>query len=99
MEMSFRAVRVEDHDGAGEASLLVVFDSLAAESSKEAKEKKRASEKPGWGCLEKTGEEAGEKVRIHSPALVPFYSDQARYFKLKDPRSKIKFRKAFFKMI
>ena len=96
MEMSFRAVRVEDHDGAGEASLLVVFDSLAAERSKEAKEKKRTSEKPGWGCPEKTGEEAGEKVRIHSPALVPFYSDQARYFKLKDPRSKIKFREAFF---
>lgn len=96
MEMSFGAVRVEDHDGAGEAALLVVFDSPAAESSKEAEEKKRSSEKPGWGCPVKTGEEAGDKVRIHSPALVPFYSDQVRYFKLKDLRSEIKFRKAFF---
>ena len=96
MEMSFGAVRVEDHDGVGEAALLVVFDSPAAESSKEAEEKKRSSEKPGWGCPVKTGEEAGDKVRSHSPALVPFYSDQARYFKLKDLRSEIKFRKAFF---
>ena len=44
MEMSFRPVRVEDHDGTGEASLLVVFDSPAAESSKEAEEKKRSNE-------------------------------------------------------
>ena len=49
MEMSFRAVRIEDHDGAGEASLLVVFDSPAAEGSKDTKEKKRSNEQPGEG--------------------------------------------------
>ena len=44
MEMSFGAIRVEDHDGVGEASLLVVFDPMATEGSKDAKEKKRSSE-------------------------------------------------------
>ena len=47
MEMSFGAVRVEDHDGGGEASLLVVFDPMATEGSQAAKEKLRSSEKPG----------------------------------------------------
>ena len=49
MKVSFGSIRVEDHDGVGEASLLVVLDSPAAKGSKDAKEKKRSNEQPGEG--------------------------------------------------
>ena len=49
MKVSFGSIRVQDHYGVGEASLLVVLDSPAAEGSKDAKEKKRSNEQPGEG--------------------------------------------------
>jgi hypothetical protein len=49
MEVSFGSIRVEAHDGVGEAPLLVVLDSPAAEGAKDAKKKKRSNEQPGKG--------------------------------------------------
>jgi hypothetical protein len=49
MEVSFGSIRVEAHDGVGEAPLLVVLDSPAAEGAKDAKKKKRSNEQPGEG--------------------------------------------------
>ena len=46
MKVSFGSIRIKDHDGVGEAPLLVVLDSPAAEGSKDTKEKKRSNEQP-----------------------------------------------------
>ena len=49
MEVNFGSIRIEAHDGVGEAPLLVVLDSPAAEGSKDTKEKKRSNEQPREG--------------------------------------------------
>ena len=49
MKVSFGSIRIKDHDGVGEAPLLVVLDSPAAEGAKDAKEKKRSNEQPREG--------------------------------------------------
>ena len=59
MEVNFAAIRVEAHDGVGEASLLVVLDSPAAEGAKDAKKKKRSNEQPGEGRFAEAPGEVG----------------------------------------
>lgn len=81
MEVDLDAVGVEAHDGVGEAPLLVVLDSPAAEGPKDAKKKKRSNEQSGKESLARTGKEAGGGVRIHSFAQVLCYFIQGDYFK------------------
>ena len=61
MKVSFGSIRIKDHDGVGEAPLLVVLDSPAAEGSKDTKEKKRSNEQPGEGrSVGASGEDMGK---------------------------------------
>ena len=49
MEVNFGSIRIEAHDGIGEALLLMVFDPPAAEGAKGCDKKKHPEGQPGKG--------------------------------------------------
>ena len=65
MEVNFRAVRVEAHDSAGEAPLLVVLDSPAAEGGGDAKKQENCNEQPAESCLTGLPGEVWGKMSAH----------------------------------